>query len=387
MTWANHPSATLLEPLSRYCPRFAILSVVLTATIAIGIIACLAQREAMNGREQMIYAHYPHASLASTGTAELNQDLELTKPAPRDVRYFFNENGAKRAVELTAALDQEEQRLAPTYVRTERSVLLWTLVIGGAGGTIVLAILLYSLRLEKRELIRANDKQRIASQNAECFKDLTGQILQLGDSERRRVARALHDNIGQFLAGLKMNFNQLETATKSQPRATALLADAIQLMDQAIVETRQLSHELHPPLLDELGLTASASWCVDEFRKRSGIKVTTEIDTLDDRLPSASELALFRVLEESLRNIDLHAKAKAAFVRLTRQDGKVTLEVRDDGQGIPENVLDRIRSGGGAGVGLFGMRQRLANVHGNIDIQSSAAGTRIRAALPAAIPA
>lgn len=383
MTWANHPGVTFLEPLSTYCPRLAILTIFLTATIATGVVVTsIAQRQAINSRTQIVHALYVTDNSADWHRAQIVRHSGISANL-----LLIHANTEDQAGRITAAMGQLNQASLPTRIRTERTVLLWTLVIGGMGGTIVLAILLYSLRLEKRELIRAKERQRVASQNAECFKDLTGQILQLGDSERRRVARALHDNIGQFLAGLKMNFHLLGATTGSLPKASALLADADQLMDQAIAETRQLSNELHPPLLDELGLTASANWCVEEFTKRSGITVTTEIDALDDRLSSASELVLFRVLEESLRNIHLHAMAKGAFVRLTRQDGEVTLEVRDDGKGIPESVLNRFRAGAGAGVGLFGMRQRLANVHGKIEIDSSTAGTRIRAALPAPMSA
>ena len=141
---------------------------------------------------------------------------------------------------------------------------------------------------------------------------------------------------------------------------------------------------LHPPLLDELGFESTAKWYAEEFSKRSGTQVKLEIGGIVERLPRDIELALFRALQESLTNVHKHASAKSVAVVVTCADGKVILEVTDDGKGIPPRVLQQFRAGGAAGIGLAGMRERLSELRGTLEVQSSFAGTTVKATLPTA---
>ena len=202
------------------------------------------------------------------------------------------------------------------------------------------------------------------------------------DSERRRIARELHDSVGQYLAGLKINLNQLQTGVRIDP--PTLLRETVELTDCAIQEVRTISHLLHPPLLEDLGFLSAARWYVDEYGKRSQVKVSLIIDEPIERLPREVEIALFRVLQESLTNVYRHAAARSVDVRIVCNDGHVTLTVADDGKGIPHEVLARFHDGAAPGIGLGGMRERLAEFGGKILVESSAAVRLFRQSFPPA---
>src|SRR6201987_4422456 len=187
---------------------------------------------------------------------------------------------------------------------------------------------------------------------------MSARILELQDSERRRIARELHDSVGQYLAGLKINLSQLQA--RGEGEAPRLIRETIELTDCAIQEVRTISHLLHPPLLEELGFLPAARWYVDEYGKRSQIKVSLRIEEPIERLPREVEIALFRVLQESLTNVYRHAAAQSVAIRIMCNDGHVTLTVADNGKGIPHDVLARFRGGAAPGIGLGGMRERLA---------------------------
>jgi signal transduction histidine kinase len=190
----------------------------------------------------------------------------------------------------------------------------------------------------------------------------------------------LHDSVGQYLAGLKINLNQLETGVRID--APKLLRETVELTDFAIQEVRTISHLLHPPLLEELGFLPAARWYVDEYGKRSQVKVSLRIDEPIARLPRGVEIALFRVLQESLTNVYRHAAAQSVDVRILCDDGHVTLTVADDGKGIPIDVLARFKGGAAPGIGLGGMRERLAEFGGEIKVESSSAGSVVQAVIP-----
>jgi two-component system, NarL family, sensor kinase len=202
----------------------------------------------------------------------------------------------------------------------------------------------------------------------------------LQDLERRRIARELHDSVGQYLAGLKINLNQLET--DSRVDGPKMIRETIALTDYAIQEVRTISHLLHPPLLEELGFLPAARWYVDEYGKRSQVKVSLRVGERIERLPREVEIALFRVLQESLTNVYRHASAQSVDVRILCDDGHVTLTVADDGKGIPPDVLARFRDGAASGIGLAGMRERLAEFGGQINVESSSGGAVVQAVIP-----
>jgi signal transduction histidine kinase len=249
--------------------------------------------------------------------------------------------------------------------------------------TLALLLLAYNFGLLLREVERRKQQAQLEKNNAESYKMLSARILELQDVERRRIARELHDSVGQFLAGLKINLGRLQ---RHEAEATAqsypLLLESIDLTDRAIGEVRTISHLLHPPLLDELGFHSAARWYAEGFAKRSGIQVKLHLAEVVERLPRQIELALFRVLQESLTNVHRHAKASTVDIEVLGTDDLVILVVSDDGRGLHPDVLQRFRSGHAGGIGLAGMRERLAELGGRLEVDSGPTGTRIRAILP-----
>jgi signal transduction histidine kinase len=243
-------------------------------------------------------------------------------------------------------------------------------------------LVIYNFRLVISELNWRREREELDRQNLESYRALSARILELQDNERRRIARDLHDSIGQFLSGMKLNLGQLRRKTSASPEAPALLTDTLDLADRAIGEVRTLSHLLHPPLLDELGFESAARWYLEGFAKRSGIKVVITIAGLEERLPREVELALFRVLQESLTNVHRHAQASEVLIDVNCSEDRVVLVVTDNGRGIPPEVLRSFRDGLAGGIGLAGMRERLAELSGILDVDSSAQGTTVRATLP-----
>src|SRR6202166_4463101 len=221
-----------------------------------------------------------------------------------------------------------------------------------------------------------------AERTAEVQK-LTQRLLKVQDDERRKLARDLHDSTGQTLAALKISVALLQENCKETPAALANVSDVVQLADQAIEEIRTMSYLLHPPLLDEVGFACAAEWYIEGFAKRSGINVTANITPSPKRLSKSTEIALFRVLQESLTNVHRHSGASDASIHFKHEAEAVILEIRDFGSGIPEERL-RCLEGVSAetGVGLAGMRERLRELNGRLEIESDGGGTSMRATVP-----
>jgi two-component system, NarL family, sensor kinase len=212
---------------------------------------------------------------------------------------------------------------------------------------------------------------------------LSVRLMALQDHERRRIARDLHDTTGQTLSAMKMNLALLREVSKDQPGPLELLKDLEFLTDSALQEIRTTSYLLHPPLLDEAGFASAARWFVDGFAKRSGIQVSCDIPEEFERPPAHCELVLFRVLQESLTNVHRHSHASCASVTLVRDSGHITLEVSDDGEGIPQDRLARLReSADTSGVGVAGMRERVRELGGQFEIRSDCRGTTVSVCVP-----
>jgi two-component system NarL family sensor kinase len=225
--------------------------------------------------------------------------------------------------------------------------------------------------------------ERMQRKNARSSRALSARVLELQDAERRKVARDLHDSLGQYLVGLKMNLDQLQTSNPNLESAQALLlAETLDLTERSIAEVRTISHLLHPPLLDEVGFESAARWYAEGFAKRCGLKVNLQLSEIGQRLPKEVELALFRVLQESLTNIHRHANAKSVDIALTCVDERAILTVHDDGRGISREIVARFRSGLASGVGLAGMRERLAELNGILEVEAGGRGTKVRAVIP-----
>jgi signal transduction histidine kinase len=257
-----------------------------------------------------------------------------------------------------------------------------SVVLGGCFG-LALLLLFYNFNLLFREIEQRKKQELLERNNAESYKMLSARILELQDMERRKIARELHDSVGQFLAGLKINLGRLQRRDSAAAvPAHPLVDESIELTDRAIGEIRTISHLLHPPLLDELGFHSAARWYVEGFAKRSGMQVNLQLADIVERLPREIELALFRVLQESLTNVHRHAKASRVDIEVECTDDEVILVVRDDGNGLSRDVLQRFRAGHAGGIGLAGMRERLAELGGTLEVESGPSGTQIRAILP-----
>lgn len=223
----------------------------------------------------------------------------------------------------------------------------------------------------------------------ESLRELTVKLLKTRDDEQRRLARALHDSVGQLLAGLAMNQSVIdaEKARLSQ-RPKAALAENIEITQQISTEIRTISQLLHPPLLDEVGLNSALRWYIEGINRRGGIALVLEMPEAFGRLPAEIETAIFRIIQECLTNSHRHGKSKSANVNLSRTSDFISITVADEGIGIPESRLEQIKSGSGAGVGLRGMRERVYQLNGALDIASSEKGTVIQIRLPvSAFPA
>ena len=221
-----------------------------------------------------------------------------------------------------------------------------------------------------------------ARRNAEeALRKLSGRLLGIQDQERRRIARELHDSLGQYLAGLKIAIEMLGSSPQSE-KNQALLVECSEILEKSITETRTLSHLLHPPLLDEAGFASAASWFVSGFSERSGILVSLDLPPDLPRPSEAVEIALFRVLQESLTNVHRHSRAASAEIKVEADAEQITIEIRDHGRGMPREILEQVGDGTRLGVGLAGMRERIHELVGEFEVKSDENGTTIRATVP-----
>ena len=262
--------------------------------------------------------------------------------------------------------DTEERLLAERQNRVSSSS---TITQGILITSLFLALVLF---LVHHQLLMDQVAARARAETAQ--RALSARLLTLQDAERRKFARELHDSVGQHLAAMKMAISILQTKLPGD----AVIKDCLKMLDDSIAETRTISHLLHPPLLDEAGLNSASRWFVEGFGKRSGVEVNLEIFDGAVRLPEATELALFRVLQESLTNVHRHAQATRADVSLRIEGNQAVLRVRDYGRGMPSAVVHSLQeNGSGGGVGLAGMTERVREIGGKLEIRSSSVGTEI----------
>jgi signal transduction histidine kinase len=243
---------------------------------------------------------------------------------------------------------------------------------------------MWSLSKNSKQIaLEHSQMQSVILQRTAELQNLSQRLLKVQDEERRKLSRDLHDSTGQTLAALKISISFLQEHCKKDPSVTALFSDVTHFADQAIEEIRTMSYLLHPPLLDEVGFACAAEWYVEGFAKRSGVAVSLDIAPDHERLPMSMEIALFRVLQESLTNVHRHSGAGQVTVSFRRQFEQVILEVRDDGCGIPAERLVRLREASAeTGVGLAGMRERMHELDGTLEMESDGHGTTMRAIVP-----
>jgi PAS domain S-box-containing protein len=211
--------------------------------------------------------------------------------------------------------------------------------------------------------------------------EFASRLQNMQDEERKRIARELHDSVGQFLAAISMNISIVQAQShRLDAEGARAVSDNAHLVERVSREIRTISHLLHPPLLDIAGLSSALHWYVDGFSERSRIKVDLQIPGDLKRLPEEMEIAIFRIVQECLTNIHRHSGSATATIALKSEGGRVVVQVRDDGKGIPREKLDLIESGQG-GIGFAGMRERLRQLGGTLEIQSTDAGTVVHAIL------
>jgi PAS domain S-box-containing protein len=233
------------------------------------------------------------------------------------------------------------------------------------------------VQFRTRELERRNLELRV----------LSGRLMESQDQERRRIARELHDSAGQTLAALAMKLGQIAQDARNNPAQAKGVADAQSFLQHLSQEIRTTSYLLHPPLLDESGLSSALDWYAQGLKERSGLDVDLRIPEKLGRLPADMELVVFRIVQESLTNVHRHSGSKRASIRVAREVDKIIVEIQDQGAGMTPEKLAEIRSQG-SGVGISGMRERLRHFSGELIVESNSTGTRIVATLPSkAFPA
>ncbi|MGA8500743.1 MAG: response regulator [Candidatus Sulfotelmatobacter sp.] len=212
---------------------------------------------------------------------------------------------------------------------------------------------------------------------------LNARITTLRDEERRHIARELHDSVGQLLAAIGMNSVSVEAeAHKLSPDGAKRLAENAAMVAEASKQIRTISYLLHPPLLDEAGLASALRWYVEGFSERSQINAELDIPQSFAGLSKEMELSIFRVVQECLTNIHRHAGSPTARIRMVQDDACLRVEIEDTGKGIPPEEQSTSGSSAHAGVGLRGMRERLRQSGGTLQVQSNGLGTRVTAILP-----
>jgi signal transduction histidine kinase len=216
------------------------------------------------------------------------------------------------------------------------------------------------------------------------LRDLTARLLHFQDEERRRIARELHDSVGQTLAALSMNLSSVGADIQRLTKTAAAVADSESLVKEMSKDIRTISYLLHPPLLDEAGLASALRWYVEGLTARSEIRVDLEVPDDFERLHRDLETAIFRVVQECLTNVHRHSGSLTAKIRLSRSASDVQLEVQDEGKGIPAEKLSEMASGGMPGVGIRGMRERIHQLGGSLEIRSGGQGTAVVVKLPVA---
>lgn len=221
------------------------------------------------------------------------------------------------------------------------------------------------------------------SKAEEASQAFPAELLRAQDDERRRIARELHDSTAQELAVVAMNLSRLEEWIEGRnPWAENLLADSLAVLNEGNRDLRTLAHLLHPPMLEELGLIGALRDYVEGFSARSGVEVEFEFAEDFERCPEQIETALFRVVQESLSNVHRHSESKFARVTLARVRDTIELTVADRGRGLPAGLLIGAAEHARVGVGISGMRQRMAQLRGRLEISSNETGTTVRAILP-----
>jgi signal transduction histidine kinase len=238
-----------------------------------------------------------------------------------------------------------------------------------------------------RDTLENRIKERTADLKAANvnLRALSAQLIQSRDQEGRRIARDLHDSVGQLISAIAMNMSLVKSQShKLDEAGNRAVAENEHLIAEVTKEIRTISYLLHPPLLDELGLVSALQIYVDGYSRRSNIRVDLTIPTDFGRLSSDLEIACFRIVQECLTNVHRHSKSAVARISIRCENDRLLVEISDEGQGMAPERLAKLTSSSGTGVGLAGIRERIRQLRGTLEITSDSNGTAIVAKLPLA---
>ena len=214
-------------------------------------------------------------------------------------------------------------------------------------------------------------------------REQSARLSQAQDEERRRIARELHDSTGQDLAILTMNLGSLRVkAEQVDPTISSLAANCEDLARHISTEIRTISYLLHPPMLDQMGLVSALDWFIEGFKNKTHIDVTLDLPSTLGRLPRDIETAMFRIVQEALTNIHRHSGSSTVTISLQSYGQALLLRIKDEGKGISKEALFKIGRGLSVGVGLRGMRERVKDLGGHMEIRSPGRGTELKFVIP-----
>ena len=300
-----------------------------------------------------------------------SSQLELISIREDGTEIPFSMRPGPRAIETREPIQSE----MIGWRRNDSSEILWTLGNAvpqfAADGSVSAVINTFTNITERK-------------QAEDALHQLSTRLLQLQDEERRRLGRELHDSLAQSVLAVNLNLVQAtRSLTSLDERSRHSLAEARRVLAEMSREIRTLSYLLHPPLLDELGLVSAVKEYAEGFSERSGIKLELDVQAGFGRLPQEAETALFRIVQESLANIQRHSGAETAKIQLRGDSARVNLEVSDRGRGMAKEAIERGNgSGTRLGVGILGMRERMTQLGGKLEIESGSSGTTVRVSLP-----
>jgi PAS domain S-box-containing protein len=351
-------------------------------------------KRAEDARRQIEEQHRIVVETATEAVVSIDQDSQVLFVNPATTRIFGYESAELIGQSLTMVMPEFLRKLHAAglqrYLTTGQRHINWqgTELFGlrKNGEEFPVDVSFGEVRKEGRSIFTGfirdiTERKRFEEE----LRRLSGQLLRLQDEERRRIARDLHDSTGQDLVALATTLSQLHASIPSSGRKLRKITSQCQaLADRCVREVRTLSYVLHPPMLDEAGLEDALRHYAAGFGERTGIEVELEISPRFGRMTPEAELALFRVVQESLTNIQRHSGSLQAKIRMNRAPRKITLEVSDKGSGIPRNLRRRDRElHFSLGVGIPSMHERVRLIAGSLDIESSNSGTTVRVTVPA----
>jgi two-component system NarL family sensor kinase len=300
-----------------------------------------------------------------------------------DLGYSREELLLMRIYDIAPEIDASVWPARMIALRRDKSLTMFGYHRRKDGTTFPVEVNVNFVKLDREYLVAVVRDVTERKQTEEALRRLSVSLLQTQDEERRRIARELHDSTGQKLAALAMNLSLIGKSAKTfDAQARKALVESLMLLDQSSREIRTLSYLLHPPLLDERGLAAAVRWFADGFSQRSGVQVTLEVPPDLRRLPEEIEMALFRIVQEGLTNTHRHSGSSTATIRLMADQEHVQLEVQDAGTGLSGPQTDDAAAA--LGVGITGMRERVKQLGGRMEMETGAHGTTVRVTVPLA---